>query len=308
MVQVSVPQKTEYSYEKVDHPIQPIPNIKHIDKDWVRLGKALFHSPLLSKDNSISCASCHMVNFGGDDGFSLSTGVDSKQGTRNSPTVLNSVFNFRQFWDGRAGSLAEQAEGPIHNPVEMATNWQDIIAKLNRDELFSKGFNDLGILNIQATHVVQAITIYEESLITPHSAIDKYLLGNKSALNSQQTEGLKKFSDFGCITCHQGVNIGGNIYQKLGRLEELPRSLRQDQGRYLVTNDPLDKNVFKVPSLRNVLDTAPYFHDGSISTIEQAIRIMAEKQLGRDVSQEDIEDIKALFESFSAPTVEIESL
>lgn len=302
----TIPEETRYQFKEVDHPIQPIPTLQHIDLRWVRLGKALFHSPLLSKDNSVSCASCHMVDFGGDDGFSLSTGVANNIGTRNSPTVLNAAFNFRQFWDGRSATLEDQVEGPIHNPVEMATNWPQVIEKLMNDKLFKQAFADLGIDVIEPSQIVKAITTYEESLITPDSPIDQYLLGNASALSPLQIKGLNKFENFGCITCHQGVNIGGNLYQKLGRLNELPTNLKYDLGRYEITKNPLDKHVFKVPSLRNILKTAPYFHDGSIETIEEAITIMAEKQLGREISDQDIAELVALFQSFSAPLIEVE--
>lgn len=288
-----------YETYSVNHPLQPIPSIKYIDKRWVSLGKALFHSPLLSKDNTVSCASCHMVDYGGDDGFSVSSGVGSKVGIRNSPTVLNSAFNFRQFWDGRSITLEEQIDGPIHNPVEMGTNWADIIEKLSRDEMFQYAFEELAITAIKPEHVKKAIVLYEKSLITPNSPIDRYLLGDQSALSTQQVRGLSKFVDFGCITCHQGKNIGGNVFQKLGRIKHMPKNLSLDYGRYLVTHNEADKHVFKVPSLRNVMHTAPYFHDGSVETIEEAISIMAETQLGRKISQQDIEDIKALLESFS---------
>lgn len=298
--------ETVYTFEHVEGAIQPIPRSLTIDKNWLVLGKALFHSPLLSKDNTISCASCHMVDFGGDDGFPVSLGVNNAKGSRNSPTVLNASLNFRQFWDGRASSLKEQASGPIHNPVEMASSWAEIIPKLNNDTYFYKTFNKLSPSGITSNNIIKAITIYEQSLITPNSPIDKYLLGDVNAITKQQVRGLKLFNDYGCATCHQGRNIGGNIYQKLGRVNDIPEILTLDFGRFEVTKIESDKYVFKVPTLRNIADTAPYFHNGAIDNLPDAVRIMARTQLARELSESEIEDIVALLQSFSAKAIGIE--
>jgi cytochrome c peroxidase len=297
--------KTVYAFENVRGPIQPIPRKLTIDKDWLILGKALFHSPLLSKDNSISCGSCHMVDFGGDDGVPVSTGINNSQGERNSPTILNATFNFRQFWDGRASSLAEQAIGPIHNPVEMGSSWDEIIPKLSQDSYFNKTFKALSTDGVTPNNIIKAITIYEESLITPNSPIDNYLLGDKEALTAQQVRGLTLFINYGCSTCHQGRNIGGNIYQKLGRINNIPHMLTLDKGRFTVTNESVDEYVFKVPTLRNIAETAPYFHNGSIDNLPDAVRIMARSQLGRELQNDEVEDIVALLHSFSAKVLEV---
>jgi cytochrome c peroxidase len=297
--------KTVYSFENVQGPIQPIPKKLIIDKDWLVLGKALFHSPLLSKDNTISCASCHMIDFGGDDGFPVSTGINNSQGERNSPTVLNATFNFRQFWDGRASSLAEQAIGPIHNPVEMGSSWGEIIPKLSQDSYFNQAFIKLTAEGVTPDNIIKAITIYEESLITPNSPIDNYLLGDKEALTAQQVRGLTLFINYGCSTCHQGRNIGGNIYQKLGRINNIPHILTLDKGRFTVTNEIADEYIFKVPTLRNIAETAPYFHNGSINNLPDAVRIMARSQLGRELKNDEVEDIVALLHSFSAKVLEV---
>lgn len=298
--------ETVYHFEHVEGAIQPIPRTMTIDKNWLILGKALFHSPLLSKDNSISCASCHMIDFGGDDGFPVSIGVNNAQGFRNSPTVLNASFNFRQFWDGRARSLTEQASGPIHNLVEMASSWAQIIPKLNNDSYFYKTFNNLSPSGITSDNILKAITIYEQSLITPNSPIDKYLLGDINAITKQQVRGLKLFINYGCATCHQGRNIGGNIFQKLGRIDIIPKQLTSDFGRFEVTKIESDKYIFKVPTLRNIADTAPYFHNGAIDNLADAVRIMARTQLARELSEPEVEDIVALLQSFSAPTIKVE--
>lgn len=290
---------TTYDVKVVPGAIQPIPTLKAIDEQWVKLGRALFHSPLLSKDNTISCASCHNINQGGDDGFPVSTGIDGQLGSRNSPTVLNAVFSFRQFWDGRSPDLADQAQGPIHNPIEMGSTFNEVINKLSKAPEFVATFERLNPEGITSQAIIKALVTFEESLITPNAAIDRYLLGDSDALTQQQKLGLEKFTSFGCVSCHQGVNIGGNLYQRLGRISEVPKKLLDDEGRFVLTQHKNDQFVFKVPSLRNITLTAPYFHNGSVSGLEEAVTIMAKGQLGLDLSKQDIEDLLALFEAFS---------
>lgn len=299
-------QKTIYYFENVAGPIQPIPRKMKVDKRWLTLGKALFHSPLLSQDNTISCSSCHLIDFGGDDGFPVSTGVGNSEGVRNSPTVLNSSFNFRQFWDGRSGTLSEQIDGPIHNPIEMGTSWPDIINKLSQDDYFNKSFQEVSTQGITSENIIKALTIYEESLITPNAPIDRYLLGDKKALSEQQQRGLSYFVNYGCATCHQGRNIGGNLYQKLGRVNEIPQILTLDLGKYELTKREQDRYVFKVPSLRNIADTGPYFHNGAIDNLPEAVRIMARSQLGRELSAQEVDDIVALLHAFSSKVIEVQ--
>lgn len=297
--------ETSYTNQFVDGPIQPLPLIKSIDKNWVQLGNALFHSPLLSEDNTISCASCHLINKGGDDGFSVSVGIKSRIGKRNSPSVLNASLNFRQFWDGRNVTLNEQLVGPIHNPAEMGSNFTQIIKKLKADPTFNKAFNKLDINGVTKENIILAIATFEESLITNNSPIDLFLLGDGNALTKQQKLGLDKFQRFGCITCHQGRNIGGNLFQKIGRIDKVPPQLLEDKGRYNVTNDINDLHVYKVPSLRNVALTAPYFHDGSIETLPEAVKLMAQMQLGLELSVQDVEDIVALLNAFTGSVQDI---
>ncbi|KZN66093.1 hypothetical protein N473_11020 [Pseudoalteromonas luteoviolacea CPMOR-1] len=288
-----------YQERKVDAPIQPLPIVKQYDVAWAQLGKALFKSPLLSSDNTVSCASCHDLYNGGDDGFSVSVGIKQQLGERNSPTVINSVLNFRQFWDGRSPNLESQTPEPIHNPMEMGTNWQAVIEKLNAQPGFVKSFNAVSNDGITVENIIKAIVAFEASLISQNTPIDDFLLGKADALTSQQQRGYEKFVSYGCVTCHQGRNIGGNLYQKVGRLDQVPEQLLDDVGRFEVTQNPQDKFVFKVPSLRNVALTAPYFHNGSVDNLSDAIRIMARGQLGLDLSDEDVADIEALLQSFS---------
>lgn len=308
VTQQSSQLEIQYKDFPVQGPLQPIPTITQYSKEWALLGKALFNSKLLSTDNSISCASCHMISFGGDDGFPVSTGVNNQTGHRNSPTVLNSVFNFRQFWDGRSKDLSEQVAHPIHTSFEMGSNWDEVISKLNTQAQFVQAFRGVGIDSIDKESITRAIGLYEKTLITPDAPIDRYLKGDMSALSEQQKRGLDKFNQYGCVTCHQGRNIGGNFYQKLGRLDLAPQQLLDDLGLYEHTGHESDKHVFKVPSLRNVAETAPYFHNGSIATLEEAVQIMAQTQLGLALEQEDIDDLVALLQSFTGELQQDDSL
>ncbi len=297
---------TSYNYTAVKGPIQPIPTTINVNTQWARLGKALFNSTLLSRDNTIACVSCHLINYGGDDGFPVSTGIDNLTGSRNSPTVLNAAFNFRQFWDGRSKDLAEQVSGPVHNPVEMGSKWPEIVEKLKQEPQFNHVFLELSPDGVTPANIIKAITIFEETLITPNAPIDQYLMGNTNALSEQQKRGYDKFIQFGCVTCHQGRNIGGNLYQKLGRIDTVPSYLLDDLGLYEITKKPNDRYVFKVPSLRNIAETAPYFHNGSVSTLPEAVTIMAKSQLGVTLSEEDISDLVELLKSFSGPLYRLE--
>ena len=290
---------TEYDFVSVSGPIQPIPHIKSIDKQWFDLGKALFNSTLLSKDNTVSCASCHLVSQGGDDGFPVSIGVGGSVGGRNSPTILNSVFNFRQFWDGRSGGLAEQAVGPIHNPVEMGSNFPEIIQKLKQSNAFAQAFRALNPNGISQEAIIQALVTFEEGLVTPDAAIDRFIKGDENALTLQQKRGFEKFVGFGCVSCHQGINIGGNLYQRIGRIDSVPSHLLEDKGRSVITNNVIDEHVFKVPSLRNIKRTGPYFHNGSVATLDEAVRIMAQGQLGINLTEQDVQDLLSLFDAFN---------
>lgn len=192
---------------------------------------------------------------------------------------MNAVFNFRQFWDGRSQDLAEQVSGPIHNPVEMGATWKEIISKLSQEHEFNRAFLELSADGVTEKNIIKALTIFEETLITPNAAIDRYILGDEDALTAQQKRGYSKFIQLGCVTCHQGWNIGGNLYQKLGRIDSVPASLLNDEGLYLVTKKTEDRYVFKVPSLRNIVDTAPYFHDGSVATLAEAVKLWRKANL-----------------------------
>jgi len=280
--------------------IKPLPTHLTFDSQKVALGKRLFHEKKLSHDNTISCAFCHDLNRGGVDKLKTSIGINGAIGKMNSPTVFNSGFNFVQFWDGRAHSLEEQASGPILNPIEMGSNWDEIAIKLNATD-YVQAFNKIYRDGITAGNIVDSIATYERSLITP-SRFDGFLLGNEKSLTEEEKEGFKRFTRYGCSSCHQGINIGGNMFQKLGGVKKYflnQQPSKQDLGRFNVTFKEEDKHVFKVPSLRNVAVTAPYFHNGSIATLEEAIVKMGSSQLGRELSAQDIRVLSAFLHSLT---------
>lgn len=275
--------------------IKPIPNNVDVHKQKAKLGEKLFNDKRLSLDNSISCASCHILNEGGDDNSVVAIGIDGKQGDINTPTVLNSVFNFRQFWDGRAKSLKDQALGPIENPIEMASDFNVLIKKLENTEykeLFDEVFKD----GITKENIVDAIAEHEKTLITPNSLFDRYLNGDENAITKKQKKGYELFKNKGCIACHNGVSVGGNLYSKFGIMEDA-KSI--NLGRYNLTKKEKDKYYFKVSTLRNVEYTAPYFHDGRTYSLSAAVKIMALYQVGRPMSEEEISSIVSFLKSLS---------
>ena len=276
-------------------PIKPIPLTLVLDSQKVALGRKLFRDPILSRNESISCASCHDLSKGGTDRRVKSLGVNGARGDVNAPTVFNSGFNFKQFWDGRSGNLEDQIEGPTQAPNEMGETWGDILRKLQSKpeyvSMFDKTYSD----GLQRENIKNAIAEFERSLYAPNCRFDQYLRGNDSVLTASEKAGYQKFKAFGCISCHQGVNVGGNMFETLGTMKDYfaarGRITKADFGRFNVTGREKDRFVFKVPSLRNVALTAPYFHDGSIQTLEEAVEVMAEYQLGQRLTQKDVSDI-----------------
>lgn len=284
---------TGSAFAQSEEPIRPIPLTVKLDAKKVALGDKLFHDKRLSKDNTLACASCHSLERGGVDGGVGSTGIGGAKGPINAPTVFNSGFNFRQFWDGRASSLEEQAAGPIHNPKEMGSNWAEVLGKLSQDAAFVASFKESYPDGLQPKNIQDAIATFERSLITPNSRFDKYLRGDKAALKDDELRGYQLFKNYGCVACHQGVNVGGNMYQVFGVMGDYfarrGSVTEADLGRFNVTKNEADKNMFKVPTLRNVALTAPYFHDGSAKTLNDAVDVMFKFQLGRAAPQQDKE-------------------
>ena len=265
-------------------PISPIPQSLSLDQRKVDLGSRLFQDRRFSRDNSTACAGCHELNKGGSDALRHSVGIGGQRGDVNAPTVFNSGFNFTQFWNGRAESLEDQIDDPVHNPKELGSNWPEIIAKLKQDADYPAEFAALYRDGIQPGNIRDAIATFERSLITPNSRFDKHLRGDRNALTQDEIKGYRLFKSYGCIACHQGVNVGGNLYARFGVMRDFFKQRENiapaDLGRFAVTGKPEDRHVFKVPSLRNVAVTAPYFHDGSLTALEQVVVIMGEYQLG----------------------------
>ncbi len=281
-----------YSFSE---PIVPLPQEIKVNQEKVNLGKKLFFDPIISKNGTVSCANCHDLFNGGGDNKKFSTGIDNKIGNVNSPTVLNAVFNFRQFWDGRAKDLKEQVHFPIQNPVEMGNTIDNLIETLNQSH-YKKEFSAIYKEGITKENIADAIAEFEKTLITPNSPFDKYLMGDKEAINEKQKEGYSLFKQKGCIACHHGKNIGGNMYNKFGIIVPIKDS---NLGLYNVTKNENDKYFFKVPSLRNVAKTAPYFHNGSVKSLKKAVYLMAKHQLGRPMSEEEADKIVAFLESLN---------
>lgn len=276
-------------------PLTPLPLHVKTDSEKVALGKALFFDPLLSKDGTISCASCHDIYNGGDDGQKFSTGIKGQKGSINAPTVLNAVFNFRQFWDGRAKNLQEQAAGPIENPVEMGNTFDNLVKTLKHSS-YNKQFMKIYKEGITKENITDAIAEFEKTLITPDTPFDNYLRGDKNAITQEQKEGYELFQSKGCIACHHGRNVGGNMYNKFGIIV----TIQDDNlGRYNVTGNESDKHFFKVPSLRNIALTAPYFHNGSVKSLKEAVYFMAKHQAGRPISKEEVAKIVAFLHTLT---------
>jgi cytochrome c peroxidase len=283
--------------------VQALPQQVALAPDKVALGERLFHDARLSSNDSISCASCHGLTTGGVDNRARSIGVNGAVGDINAPTVFNSGFNFAQFWNGRAATLEDQVDGPVNNPKEMASNWPQVVAKLSSDATYPAQFSRLYSDGVTPVNIKDAIATFERSLVTPNSRFDRYLNGDQAALSVREKHGFELFQSHGCSSCHQGVNLGGNMYGKVGQMGDYFADRGNpgdaDLGRFNLDNDGHGMNVFKVPGLRNVARTAPYFHDGTIETLLQAVKTMAKYQLGRPIAPEDMDDIVAFLESLT---------
>ncbi len=285
--------------ESIDNPNNPHSNEK------VELGRMLYFDTRLSKDGNISCNSCHNLQTFGVDNLPVSPGDAGENGERNSPTVFNAAFHMAQFWDGRAADVEEQAGGPILNPVEMAMpDKEAVIARLSKVEGYQTAFASAFPEQdkpITYDNLQNAIGAFERKLITP-SKFDKFANGDASALNDQEKKGLQTFVDVGCNSCHNGALFGGNSYQKFGVYGDywmFTNGSDKDMGRFAVTNNEVDKHMFKVPSLRNIAMTGPYFHDGSVTDLSEAVRVMGKAQLNKDLSDEQVNDIVAFLDALT---------
>lgn len=280
-----------------DEPIRPIPEAPAMDPAVRALGERLFHDPVLSGDRTMSCATCHVLERGGVDGLPRAIGADGLALDLNVPTVLNASLNFRQSWAGRFATLEEQVDAPLMSSSEMGTSWPELIARLEGDPTYVRAFETAFGGGPSPDRVRRAIAAYERTLLTPDSPFDAWLRGDADALEPEALAGYVLFKEYGCIGCHQGVGVGGNMFQRLGIVRDYFAERgaigAADLGRFEVTGDEADRYVFKVPSLRNVALTAPYFHDGSAETLAEAIRVMAEYQLGREIPAADVRRIEA---------------
>lgn len=291
----------------------PVPTENKQSPEKVELGKKLYFDPRLSIDGTISCNSCHNIMNGGDDNRPFSAGVKGQLGGRSSPTVFNSAFQSVQFWDGRAATLEEQAVGPMTNPVEMGMpSHALVVERLKKipgyanafDAAFGKG------TEITIERTAQAIASFERTLITPNSPYDRYVSGDKKALSSRALRGMKTMTDVGCLSCHSGPNFSGptlpvgvGFFQKFPAFEDneyvKKYKFKDDLGRFEVTKKEEDKHLFRVPTLRNIALTAPYFHNGSVATLNEAIRVMARTQLNKKITDEQASDIEAFLMALS---------
>lgn len=290
--------------------VQPIPESLPVEPMKVALGFKLYHDNRLSGDDSLSCETCHKLDAGGVDNLVTSTGIRDQKGPINAPTVFNSVFNMAQFWDGRAVDLKEQAGGPPLNPIEMGSeSWEQIIAKLQPDRDVVAAFEQVYPgQGITSDTITDAIAEFEKTLITPNSPFDRYLKGDASALTESQIRGYALFKENRCDTCHVGKNLGGQSYDLMGLkgdyfAERGGDITEADIGRFNVSTYERDRYRFKTPTLRNVEQTAPYLHDGSITTLEGVVQMMMKYQVGKTLPERDVNDIVAFLKSLTGEYV-----
>ncbi len=287
---------------RTGEPVIPLKPYKNLDPRKVALGDRLYHDVRLSRDNTISCASCHDLATNGSDSRPSSIGINDAVGPIKAPTVYNAAYNFAQFWDGRAATLEEQVSGPIHNPIEMSSDWEQVLGKLRKDLELVELFNDIYPDGLTPDNIASAIADFERSLVTLDSPFDNWLKGDDSALNEQELRGYNLFKSYGCSSCHQGQNVGGNLFASMGAIGDYfghrgKEIVEVDLGRFNVTGEEIDRYFFKVPSLRLAALQKFYFHDASQTRLEDAIRVMGRYQLGREIPDDDISAIAVFIRS-----------
>lgn len=299
-----------------EEPLAPLPTVEEVADALeielrparVDLGRQLFHDTRLSKDLTVSCATCHDLRFGGADRSPKAVGIFCQVGPLNTPTVFNAALGIAQFWDGRAKDLASQASGPPEAAGEMGSNFAEITERLRQDAgavaAFRRAFpGEVNSPNdVTTERLLEAIATFEVTLLTPGSRFDRWLGGERDVLREQELRGYATFKQVGCAQCHYGPAVGGKTFQKLGQKKEFfsDRHLSHaDLGRFNVTKDERDRHAFKVPSLRNVELTAPYLHDGSVGTLDEAVRVMGTYQLGVELSQQQVDDLVAFLRTLT---------
>ena len=286
-------------------PIRPIAESVEYDAAKTELGRKLYHDTRLSVDNTVSCASCHSLSTAGVDNKQYSEGVGGQLGGVNAPTVYNAVYNFVQFWDGRAATLALQAAGPPLNPVEMGyESFDQIVAKLSKDKAFTREFKKVYPDGWSEANITDAIAQFERTLLTPNSRFDKYLKGDASAITAEELEGYNLFKKYNCATCHVGANLGGQSYELMGQYADYfaargTEMTAEDNGRFKQTSIERDRHRFKVPGLRNVALTYPYFHDGTEPELKEAVCKMGTYQVGVEIPDADEDKIVAFLHTLT---------
>jgi cytochrome c peroxidase len=310
----AVTTNVAFAYDWQTLPVKaPQPADNPTSAEKVELGRMLYFDPRFSETGTVSCNSCHNLMLGGDDNRPVSMGVHGKTGGRSAPTVWNSAFASSQFWDGRAVSLEEQAKGPVVNPVEMGMSDLELAMKRVRaipgyEPYFIAAFGNDNPMTVD--NAAKAVAAFERILITPNSAYDRFVKGDETALNAQAQRGMNSFAEIGCTGCHSGAAFNGpampagtGFFMKFPTLTDnayvSKYQLDLDKGRFEVSKNAADMHMFKVPTLRNVALTAPYFHNGSVQTLNEAVRVMAKVQLGRDLSDQQAEDLVAFLEALT---------
>lgn len=292
-------------------PLQPLPAAPRQDPALIALGEKLFFEPRLSADGTVACSTCHVFSKGGQDGRRAPLGIRGLLGPTNTPSVFNSGFNFVQFWDGHALTLEDQMGAPLTNPNEMANDWKSVLAFLERDSQYAAAFRAAFPDGLTERNVRAAVASFERTLVTPNARFDSWLRGQKDALTDIERAGYERFKAVGCVACHQGSNVGGNMFQRFGVMGEYFQDrghiVDADYGRFNVTHQEADRFVFRVPSLRNVELTSPYFHDGSAATLEQAVETMAKYQLGQALGPSDVAQIVAFLKTLTGNQPERET-
>lgn len=289
------------SQERLVEPITPVPQHTNLEQPKVELGKRLFYDSRLSGTNGVSCASCHLSQFAFTDGQPISRGLPGAPGITNTPTIFNVGLNSLLNWSGQIKTLEEQADRVIERKNTMGGHWPDVVANLKNDREITEAFDAVFPDGVKRENIVNALAEYERSLNTPNAPFDRYLRGDDNAISVEAKAGYDLFKDYGCISCHQGVNVGGNMLQVFGIFgtPEAADNGVSTQGAAQGTGISDKEPVFRVPSLRNVANTAPYFHNGSAATLDKAINVMALNQLGRDLSEKDVDRLKAFLQSLT---------
>lgn len=287
--------------ETIVEPITPVPQHTELDARKVQLGKGLFSDSRLSGGNGVSCISCHLPQYGFTDRNPVSHGLPGAPGVTNTPTIFNVGLNALLNWSGQIKTLKEQADRVVERKNTMGAKWPEVVEDLKNDSALKRSFDAVYPDGVKRENIVDALVEYERSLNTPDAPFDKFLRGDTNAISSQAKDGYKLFKDYGCISCHQGVNVGGNMLQVFGifGIPDAAANGTQTSGSAQDTGISDKQPVFRVPSLRNVAVTAPYFHDGSARKLEDAINIMANNQLGRDLAQDEVDKLKAFLASLT---------